>query len=390
MNKDSLRAATRAVHAGNPEPRPGAPVVAPIVQSATFHWSGPKDGGDLLYSRYGNNPSQLSAGARIASLEGMEAGAVFASGMGAIAMSILAFAEAGDRIVASRLLYGATATLLEKELPRRGVRTTFVDPLDPGSWPSGLENRTRAVLIELPTNPALRVFDVTPFRALAERSGAPLMADLTFATPINFRGGEHGIDLQLHSATKYLGGHSDLIAGAVAGRRKHVRRIVKVAKLYGPSLSPHSAWLLERGIRTLGPRMERHNKNAMELARWFEETPGARRVLYPGLESHPDHAAARRLLDGFGGMLSVVFADGGYADRFSRAVRIAASAPSLGGVETLISQPRYTSHADLSPEERDAMGIPDGFVRISVGLEDPKDLRRDFAQAMKKAEASSD
>ena len=375
--------ATHAVHAGQPRAHPGGPVVAPIVRSSTFHWSGPADGIDLRYSRYGNNPNQRSVAAKIAALEDTEDALALASGMAAISMTLLAATRVGDHIVASRHLYGATHALLSHELPRRGITTTFVDPDDPTAWRAATTPTTRVVLIELPTNPTLRVFDIGPARDAARAAGAILAADMTFATPVNIRAAEHGVDAVIHSATKYLGGHSDLIAGAVAGSSELIRGVTKMMKLYGGSIDPQTAWLLERGLRTLPARMERHNRTGLALARWFTGLDGVRRVIHPGLESHPDHECAARMLDGCGGMLSIVLEGGGEAaDRFCANLALAAAAPSLGGVETLVSQPRHTSHVDLSAAERDALGIPDGFVRISVGLEDLEDLKADFAKAV--------
>ena len=382
-------AATRAVHAGQPATRPGDPVVPPIVRSSTFHWSSPDDGG-LLYSRYGNNPNQLSVAGKIAALEGTEAALVLASGMGATAMTLLSLTEAGDHVVASRHLYGATHALLADELPRRGVATTFVDPADAGAWSAALTPRTRVVFLELPTNPTLRVFEIAPARDAAWEACALLVADATFATPVNLRPVEHGVDAVIHSATKYLGGHSDLIAGAVAGTRALIAGVTKMMKLYGPSLDPQAAWLLERGIRSLPARMERHNRTSLALAEWFQSVEGVAQVVHPGLPSHPDHERAAEMLDGFGGMASIVLEGGGpAADAFCAALELALPAPSLGGVETLVSQPRYTSHVDLSPEERSDLGIPDGFVRISVGLEDLEDLKADFAAAVEAAVAAA-
>ena len=374
--------ATHAVHAGQPRARPGSPVVAPIVRSSTFHWSGPGDGIDLLYSRYGNNPNQRSVAAKIAALEGTEAALALASGMAAISMTLLAATRAGDHIVASRYLYGATHALLSHELPRRGVTTTFVDPGDPSAWRAATMPTTRVVFIELPTNPTLRVFDIGPARDAARSAGAILAADMTFATPVNIRAAAHGVDAVIHSATKYLGGHSDLIAGAVAGSAELIHGVTKMMKLYGGSIDPQAAWLLERGMRTLPVRMERHNRTALALAQWFAGVEGVSQVIHPGLASHPDHECAVRMLDGYGGMVSIVLEGGGEAaDRFCANLALAAAAPSLGGVETLVSQPRHTSHVDLPPAERDALGIPDGFVRISVGLEDLEDLKADFSAA---------
>ena len=374
--------ATNAIHAGERELLPGQPVVPPVVRSSTFHWSGSGDGGELRYSRYGNNPNQVSVAAKVAALEGTEAALALASGMAATSMTLLSAAAAGDHVVASQYLYGATRVLLADELPRRGITTTFVDPHDPGAWSAALTPRTRVVLIELPTNPTLRVFDIEPARAAAEQAGAILAADMTFASPINMRAAEHGVDAVIHSATKYLGGHSDLIAGVVAGSRRLIDGVARMMKLYGASIDPETAWLLERGIRTLPARMQCHNRTAHALAEWFLGVTGVRQVIYPGLTTHPDHACASRLLDGYGGMLSIVLDGGGEAaDRFCASLKLAAVAPSLGGVETLVTQPRHTTHADLSPAARESLGFPDGFVRISVGLEDLADLKAEFGAA---------
>jgi len=375
--------ATLAIHGGEEEKHPGKPVVQPIVQSATFHWATPDDG-ELLYSRYGNNPNQLMVGRKIAALEGTEAAVALGSGMGATAMTFLALVEAGDHIVASSYLYGATQALLASELPRRGVTTTFVSPESVDEWRDALQPNTRVFHVELPTNPSLRFFDPRPIVALAREHGITVTCDATFASPVNFRGIEVGIDVVIHSATKYLGGHSDLIAGAVAGASDLVEEVTRLSRLYGPALDPHAAWLLDRGMRTLDVRIARHNANSAAIAEWFVTQEQVVTTIYPGLASHPDHSIAAELMNGFGGVVSVVLAGGGdAADRFMRELKVAVAAPSLGGVETLVSQPRHTSHAGLSPGERDALGIPEGFVRISVGIEDVEDLITDFDQALR-------
>ncbi len=374
---------TASVHAGAPEPRPGEPVVLPVVQSSTFFWSAPGDAPELRYSRYGNNPNQIAVAEKLAALEGAEAALAVASGMAATALAVLAVARAGDHVVASKHLYGATWTLLAREMPHRGVVTTFVDPDEPRAWESAMRDNTRVLFLETPTNPAMRVFDPRLPVRLAREAGAVAMTDATFASPVNFRPIRLGVDAVIHSATKYLGGHSDLIAGVISGGRELIERVRRMLVLYGPSLDPHAAWLLERGIKTLPVRMARHNRSGMELAAWLESRPEVARVSYPGLASHPDRALAGELLDGFGGMVGFVLAGGGAAaDAFCRELKVARVAPSLGGVETLVSQPRFTSHVGLTPEERARAGIPDGFVRVSVGLEEVRDLRRDFARAL--------
>ena len=385
-----LGPSTLGVHAGRPERAPGGPVVRPVVQSATFFGGGPGEPGELLYTRYGNNPNQAAVGQKLAALEGMEAGLPLASGMAATAMTFLAATRAGDHIVASRHLYGSTQQLLEHELPIRGVTTTFVDPDRSRAWRRAMTSRTRLLFLEIPTNPTLRVFDPRPVARLAHEAGVLLAVDSTFASPVNFRAREHGVDVVIHSATKYLGGHSDLIAGVVAGSHTVIREVRSMLKLYGPALDPHAAWLLERGMRTLPLRMARHNENGMALARWLEEQDEVETVLYPGLESHPDYELAGEVLEGFGGMIAIVLVGGGpAADRFCGALGLALQAPSLGGVETLVSQPRFTSHAHLNPPERVEQGIRDGFVRISVGVEDVDDLIADFRQALDELKTSA-
>jgi cystathionine beta-lyase/cystathionine gamma-synthase len=375
------RPATIAVQTPGADRSPGSPVVPPIVQSATFYWADPSDG-ELVYTRWTNNPNQIEVAEKVAALEGMEAALALGSGMGAIASTLLALTRQGDHIAASSLLYGGTHTLLASELPLRGVETTFVDPVE-GDWEAALRPETRVVYLELPTNPSLRVPDPRPVVELAHARGITVVADVTFASPVNFRGAEVGIDVVVHSATKYLGGHADIIAGVVAGPRKIVDEVHRVSKFYGAVLDPHAAWLLDRGMRTLDVRVRRHNENAQKVAEWLSTQDAVARVDYPGLPSHPDHEVAKALMDGFGGMVSFVLKGGGpAADRFVSALRIALAAPSLGGVETLVSQPRYTSHVGLSEAEREASGVPDGFVRLSIGIEDASDLIADFEQAL--------
>ncbi|UCC24323.1 MAG: aminotransferase class I/II-fold pyridoxal phosphate-dependent enzyme [Gemmatimonadales bacterium] len=360
----------------------GDPVVPPIVQSATFYGDG-RGKGELLYTRYGNNPLQVQVGQKMALLEGAEAGLVLGSGMGAIAMSLLTLTQSGDHIVASKHLYGATRTLLEMELPRRGVTTTFVDPAEGREWRQALRKRTRLLYLEAPTNPTLRVFDPEPLAQLAKELGILLVMDSTFATPINFRPMDLGVDLVIHSATKYLGGHSDLVAGTVCGPAEVVEEIAHTMRLYGPSVDPNTVWLLDRGLRTLEVRVARHNENAMAVAAFLADHDAVSEVFYPGLPSHPDHRRAKRIMSGFGGMVSFVVDGGGRAaNRFMKRLELVSVAPSLGGVETLVSQPRYTSHAALPTQEREALGIPDGFLRLSVGIEAVDDILRDLEQAL--------
>ena len=378
---------TRAVHAGGPEPRPGEPVVSPVAQTATF-FTDPVPKGEVLYSRYGTNPNHLAVARKLAALEGAEAALVLASGMAAESMALLACADGSGagasgrhHIVAQAELYGGTVHLLRHDLPALGIDTTFMQ--DGDDWDAAIRPETCALYVELPVNPTMRVPDFDAVAAAAARHGLPLLVDATFATPINFRPLEHGATLSIHSATKYLGGHSDLTAGMVAGPAALVERVRQKMKSFGGMIDPHAAWLLERGMKTLAIRVQRQNASALALAQWLESHPAVARVHYPGLESHPDHARACRLLDGFGGMLAIVVRGGDDAAlRVCGRLQLVRVAPSLGGVESLVSMPRFTSHASLTRAQRHEAGIDDGFIRVSIGIEDAADLCADLEQAL--------
>ncbi len=375
--------ATIGIHAGSPEPVSGAPVVLPIVQSATFFGGTGEPASQLLYSRHGNNPNQALVGEKMAALEGAEEGLLLSSGMSAIAMTILAALPEGGHVVSSRHLYGATRALLEDELPKRGITTTLIEPESKADWEGALTPRTGVLFLEVPTNPTLRVFDPRVPAEIARDREILLAVDATFASPVNIRFADLGVGAVIHSATKYLGGHSDLVAGVVSGSSGLIERVRGMMKLYGPAPDPHTAWLLDRGLKTLQMRVAQHNQNAMELANWFLGRQGVAEVHYPGLPGHPDYDIASEIMAGFGGMLSIELEGGGpAADAFAAGLELALLAPSLGGVETLVSQPRHTSHIHFSETMRVDLGIPDGFVRISVGLEDVEDLMADFGRAL--------
>lgn len=368
-----------AIHAGSPTPRVDAPVVTPLVHSTTFFMD-PRPPGEVRYTRYGTNPNHLSVAAKLAALEGAEAALPTGSGMGAISATLLANLNAGDHLVASRHLYGGTLGLLTGELPRLGIRVTLVDD----DWESAVRPATRALLVEAISNPLLRVQDPVPLVRLARDRGLVLIVDATFATPVNLRPLEHGADIVVHSATKYLGGHSDVTAGVVAGSLERVEAARRCLRSFGQNLDPAGAWLLERGLKTLVVRVERQNQNAMALARVLSGHGSVTRVHHPGLEDHPDHALARRLLRGYGGMLGVVVRGGDEAALAAlRRLRMVRVAPSLGGVESLASMPRYTSHVHMSDDERATLGIEPGFIRFSIGIEDARDLEADIGEALR-------
>jgi len=371
---------TRAVHAGSPSPRAGGPVVTPIHQTATF-FSDAVPAGEVLYTRYGTNPNQLALQERLRTLEGAEAAVVLSSGNAACSLALLSCVGSGGHIVAQRELYGGTLRILRRELPRLGIEVTLLPNAE--GWAEAIRPETRALLMEIPQNPTLRIPDIDEAVTAAKSAGVPLIVDATFASPINFRPLEHGADLVFHSATKYLGGHSDLTAGVVAGSTARVAEVKELLKSFGPVLDPHAMWLLERGVKTLALRMARHNENGLAVAQWLETHPLVEQVFYPGLESHPDHERARRLFSGFGGVVSLTVRGGDEAAlRVLQRLRLMCVAPSLGGVETLVSMPRFTSHAGLTADERRAMGVTDGFIRLALGVEDAADLIADLDQAL--------
>jgi cystathionine beta-lyase/cystathionine gamma-synthase len=373
---------TTAIH-GVPHRRPDwSPVVPPLLQTSTF--TNPIGSSDeVLYTRYGNNPNQVDIARKYAMLEGAEAALFLSSGMAATALAHLAMLRPGDHLVSSSWIYGGTKKLFDEEFGRFGITVSYVAPDEPRAWRQALRPNTRVIFVETPTNPLMRVLDLAPIAKIARQDGVGLLVDATFASPINFRPLEHGADVVISSATKYLNGHSDVIAGAVAGSNSVIEEVTRLMRLWGSSLDPHSAWLIDRGMRTLSVRMERHNINGLALATWASTHPAVARVYYPGLASHPDHALAARLLGGFGGMLGLELAGGAAAaERMLGRLQLITHAPSLAGVESLISEPRLTSHRALGPEGRAAMGIPDGFLRVSCGLEDADDLIADLEQAL--------
>jgi cystathionine beta-lyase/cystathionine gamma-synthase len=373
---------TTSVH-GTPHRRADwSPIAPPVQQSSTFVSPVGSDE-DILYSRYGNNPNQVQVAKKYALLEGAEDAIFLASGMGATALAHLAVLRPGDHLVSSSWIYGGTRRLFDEELGRLGIGVTYVTPDEPRLWRKSVRKATRALFVETPTNPLMRVVDMTPVAHVAREFGLALLVDATFASPINFRPLEHGADIAITSATKYLNGHSDVIAGAVAGSVSFVDEVNRLMRLWGQAIDPHAAWLVDRGMRTLALRMARHNANGTAVAEWASSHAAIARVHYPGLAAHPDHAYAATVLDGFGGMVGLELAGGPKAaERMLKRLRLVAHAPSLAGVESLVSEPRHTSHKGITPEIRAAAGIPDGFLRLSCGIEDAEDIIGDLEQAL--------
>jgi cystathionine beta-lyase/cystathionine gamma-synthase len=376
---------TTAIH-GVPHRRPDWTPVAPALQqSSTFvNPVGSED--EVLYSRYGNNPNQLELARKYALLEGSDESIFVASGMGATALAHLAVLRPGDHLISSTWIYGGTQHLFDSELARFGIEVTYVNPGQPRHWRKAVRKATRAIFVETPTNPLMRVVDLSPIAYVAKKEGLALLVDATFASPINYRPIEHGADVVITSATKYLNGHSDVIAGAVAGSGSFVEEVNRLMRLWGQAIDPHAAWLIDRGMRTLALRMERHNANGLAVAQWAETHAAVAKVHYPGLPSHPDHQHAKTVLSGFSGMVGLELKGGVQAtERFLKRLKMITHAPSLAGVETLVSEPRLTSHKGIGAEGRAKIGIPDGFLRLSCGIEDGADIIADLEQGLEKA-----
>lgn len=379
---------TRLIHAGEPSPRLAGAVTMPIFQSSTFAMDGEGEYHDIRYLRLSNSPTHLALQAKLADIEGGEAALVTSSGMAAVSAALLAHLGAGDHLIAQRDLYGGTHSLITRDLRRLGIEHTLVDAADPAAWAAALRPNTRVIYVESISNPLLRVGDLPAVAAFARAHKLVSIVDSTFASPVNFRPLEHGFDLVVHSCTKFLNGHTDLVAGAVIGRANLVAAAKRTLDHLGGALDPHACFLLHRGMKTLALRVRYQSQSALSLARWLESHPAVATVHYPGLERHPDHARARALFSGFGGVLSFEPAGGAAAaDRLIRALRLIIHAPSLGGVETLISRPAGTSHVGMSAEERARTGIGDGLLRLSVGLEATEDLMTDLGSAL---DAASD
>ena len=380
---------TKCIHTSQEFNRTSA-INPPIWQTTTFRAESSEHFAGLAksvkpseyYSRYGN-PTHEQVEAVMAALEGGEAALVTASGMGAICASVMSLLDRGDHVVAQRNLYAGTAALLEDVLPRWGIECTFVDQTNAERWAEALRPNTKLIYAETPANPLMGLTDLQAVAALGKTRGITTIVDNTFATPINQRPLEYGIDVVVHSATKYLGGHSDVTAGVIIGSPAFIERAWRFHIVMGAALGPFDAWLLLRGLRTLGLRVERQNQSAMKLANFFKSHPKIERVNYAGLESHPQHKLAQEQMTGFTGMMSVELR-GGYekADRFISSLKLGSYAASLGGFETLLVHPSAMWGDTLTDAQRSAMEVGENLVRISIGLEDERDLIDDFSQAL--------
>jgi len=378
-----MKTDTLLVHAGEPRPRTGGAVTMPIFQSSTFEETERRGYHDIRYARLSNTPTHDSLHQKLAALEGAEAALATASGMAAVSAALFSVLRAGDHLLAQEGLYGGTHDLIARDLPRLGIEHTFVPGDDPSAWERALTPRTRAFYVESMTNPLVRVADLPAATTFARSHGLVSIIDNTFATPLGFQPLRHGFDLVLHSATKYLNGHNDLIAGALMGSAERVRTAKTTLDHLGGSLDPHACFLLQRGLKTLGVRFRQQCATALAVAKALEKLPAVARVNHLGLPSHPHHARARELFAFFGAMLSFDIRGGAEAaEKMFTRLTLPLHAPSLGGLETLVTRPAASSHVGLSPEERAHIGIGDGLVRVSIGLEAPEDLIEDFGRAL--------
>jgi cystathionine beta-lyase/cystathionine gamma-synthase len=388
MNRKADHPETQVARSAADLHKKNGPMSLPIYQTSTFEVTDNDEqlrvtGSDSYYTRYGN-PTNSVAERTVAALEGVDAALTFSSGMGAITTTIMALLKGGDHIVAQRDIYGGTHKFLSQWLPKFGVETTFVDTTDYQQHEQAIRPNTKLLYVESPTNPSIRVVDLQRIASLAKQQGLISMIDSTFGTPINQRPAEYGLDLIMHSGTKYLGGHTDLICGVVAGRKELIERILATRTTIGNCMDPHASWMLVRGMKTLAVRVARQNENALRVAEFLEQHSKVRQVHYPFLKSHAQHALALSQMSGGGGMVTFeVEGTGEDARRVSEAMRLFTLAPSLGGVESLVCIPVLTSHLSVPEEERRKMGVTEQMIRLSVGIESAHDLVADLENALK-------
>ena len=384
---------TKAVRAGEGTGSEIGAVVTPIYETSVFAFTSTQELVDAVtekssrdvYTRW-SNPTITAAEKKIAELENAEDCAVFSSGMAAISTAVISLVSPGDHIVSVRDLYGGTVGLFSDLMSKFGVQTTFIEASNTSEISSAVKSNTKILFLETPTNPTLKLVDLQRASETAAKHGAMVLVDNTFASPYNQQPLQFGCNVTLHSATKYLAGHNDVTAGAVAGPREIIEPMKKLRRTLGGVLDPHAAWLLLRGMKTLALRMAKHNSNGQQIAEYLEKHPNVQRVYYPGLRTHPQHALAKRQMKGFGGVLSFELkGDLNQTIRFVDSLKLALLGASLGGAETLVSQPSTVSHFFMDPDERRKAGISDSLVRLSLGIEDPEDIISDLAQAFEKA-----
>lgn len=383
MTKDNQSFETKLIHAGEPKPRIDGAINVPIFQSSTYEYAGEGSYHDVRYLRLSNTPNHLALHKKLAALEGAEAALVTSSGMSAITTALLTFLKTGDHLLAHNTLYGGTADFVNNELPRYGIERDLIDATNPSDWESKLKPNTKVIYVETITNPIMDIPELGKIVEFAKTHELISMIDNTFASPVLYCPVVQGFDLSLHSCTKYINGHSDIVAGAVIGSADYLDQVTKKLNHLGGSLDSNACFLLHRGVKTLALRMNKQCENAMLIAPFLENHPQLKKVNYPGLESNSSFERAKEHLCGFGAMLSFeIDGDVDQADQFINHLQYAIKAPSLGGVETLVTRPVTTSHALMDKAERKVAGISDTLIRYSVGIEAADDLIADLQQAL--------
>jgi len=379
MSKNKLGVNTICTHVGEVKDEQFKGAVSPMYLSSSYEFL---DVDIKRYPRYFNTPNQEFLSKKIAALEGTEGALIFSSGMAAISHMFLAFLQKGDHLVVQNTLYGGTVNFIKEEFPKYGIEYTFTNGYKAKDFEDVIQSNTKLIHIETPSNPLLTITDIRDVTQIAKSKGILTSIDNTFASPINQKPIEFGVDLVMHSATKYFGGHSDLSAGAVASSHQNIERIWNVSKNLGGNLSDMTVWLLERSMKTLGLRVKAQTKNALKLAKWLNRHPQISKVHYPGLKSHPEHKLAKAQMTGFGAMLSFELDKSLDSEKFQKKLKLIKSSMSLAGVESTVISPHLTSHALLTQYERDSVGISDQLIRFSVGIEAVKDLKADIIQAI--------
>ena len=381
MTKEKKGLNTICTHVGEVEDKQFKGAISPLYMSSSYAF---EDVDVKRYPRYFNTPNQEALCKKIAALEHTEAGLIFGSGMAAVSTTLLAFLRAGDHIVLQQTLYGGTYNLVTEEFDKYGILYSFTQGWQPSDFEVLIQENTKVIYIETPSNPLLTITDLEAIASLAKKHGIVSMIDNTFASPVNQNPIDFGIDVVIHSATKYMGGHSDICAGAVASTKENIIRIFHLAKNLGGSLSDYTVWLLERSMKTMGLRVKAQNENAQRMAEFLDAHNAIEKVYYPGLSHHPDHALAKSQMRGFGGMLSFELKPAFDASEFQKALQLIKASMSLAGVESTVLLPTKTSHSLMTPETRAEQGIKDGLIRFSVGIEEPADLMADIEQALLK------
>ena len=381
MSKQKLGLNTICTHVGEIIDEQFKGSVSPIYMSTSYQFD---DVDVKRYPRYFNTPNQEYLSKKIAALEHTEAGMIFGSGMAAVSTVFLAFLKTGDHIVVQNTLYGGTSNFIREEFPKYGIEFTFTDGYEVSDFESAIQPNTKLIHIETPSNPLLTITDIKGVADLAKSKGILTTIDNTFASPVNQNPIDFGIDIVIHSATKYLGGHSDILAGAVACSNAHMEVIWNVAKNLGGSLSDFTVWMLERSMKTLALRVKAQNRNAKKMAKFLSQHQDVKKVFYPGLKTHPQYELAKSQMKGFGGMLSFELVDGLDAMQFQKELKLIKSSMSLAGVESTVLSPHKTSHSLLTQKERDSIGVTDNLIRFSVGIESKQDLINDIEQAIAK------